>query len=151
MKTCGNCGAHKRVFNNKVYNIPLCEHCRQEIFLYGELLKVHDLPPKGEIHYDKNGKPICHICGKAYHKLMSHVVQKHGMTEREYKDEFSLDYKGILSDVSRDKIRQATLTQYVTCVKVNLLEKGKGSRYDGSHKGKRKRVSLQTVRRLQKK
>lgn len=32
-----------------------------------ELIKnTIELPSKGEIWYDKNGKIICHICGKSF-------------------------------------------------------------------------------------
>ena len=38
-----------------------------------------------EIAYSPDGKPICHICGKAYKKPLTHAWQIHGLTEKEYK------------------------------------------------------------------
>lgn len=42
--------------------------------------KVYPLPLKGEVKYREDGKPICHICGRSFNKLMLHVYQVHNMT-----------------------------------------------------------------------
>lgn len=56
-----------------------------------ELIKESNVkPPKGEIWYDKNGKVICHICGKSFNKLSSHLVQQHNINAHDYKEIFEL-------------------------------------------------------------
>ena len=50
----------------------------------------YSLPPEGEIWYDKNGKVICHICGKSFSKLSSHTVQAHNINSNTYKEMFGL-------------------------------------------------------------
>lgn len=52
---------------------------------YGKLSFVDDINDK------QFGMPICHICGKAYTKLQSHIHYAHNMTKKEYCDEFGLD------------------------------------------------------------
>ena len=48
-------------------------------------------PPKlGKIAYDSRGYVICHICGRAYKRLGSHIKESHGMTIAEYKAKFEL-------------------------------------------------------------
>ena len=48
------------------------------------------IPPKGVIAKDSRGYIICHICGKAYKRLGSHVREVHKMTITDYKEEFGL-------------------------------------------------------------
>lgn len=52
--------------------------------------KIHPLPAHGMIERDEYGKPICHICGRSYTRLGSHIKESHGMTIAEYKEEFGL-------------------------------------------------------------
>ena len=51
---------------------------------------VHHLPAMGRIERDENGNVICHICGRSYKRLGSHVKESHNMTIDEYKEEFGL-------------------------------------------------------------
>ena len=51
---------------------------------------INELPPKGEVWYDKNGRVICHICGKGFNKLSSHLVQAHNINSDKYKEMFEL-------------------------------------------------------------
>ena len=56
-----------------------------------EIIKEENItPPKGEVWYDQNGKIICHICGKSFNKLSSHIVQVHNINSNEYKEMFEL-------------------------------------------------------------
>ena len=69
--------------------------------------KVYDIPPIGEINYSEEGKPICHICGKAYNKLLTHVYYAHKMGEKEYKKEFGLNlHQGIVSKKTKAKLQK---------------------------------------------
>ena len=48
------------------------------------------LPDRGVIAYDYRGYVICHICGRTYKRLGSHVKELHEMTIAEYKEKFGL-------------------------------------------------------------
>lgn len=96
--TCPDCG---RIVT-KLYG-GLCQSCYNYYRLGG---KVHELPPVGEV-VKFRGKPVCHICGKAYSKLMAHVQQIHGMNEIDYKLEYGLSStKGITSKAYAKKMRK---------------------------------------------
>lgn len=51
---------------------------------------IHPLPPKGRVEHDIQGKVICHICGRSYTRLGSHIRESHNMTISEYKEQFGL-------------------------------------------------------------
>lgn len=111
---------------------------------------VHELPPVGEIRYDSEGNLICHICGRSYKRLLTHVRQIHGMTGLEYKTEFGLNrIKGLLSDDTRQKSREAVFNNYDKCVKNNLIAKGEETRFIVGSKGRtRDKLSVQEYNRL---
>lgn len=48
------------------------------------------LPKLGKIAYDYRGYVICHICGRAYKRLGSHIKETHDMSIAEYKAKFEL-------------------------------------------------------------
>lgn len=48
------------------------------------------IPPKGKIAYDRRGYVVCHICGRAYKRLGSHIKESHDMSIAEYKEQFGL-------------------------------------------------------------
>ena len=106
-----------------------------------------NLPKKGEILY-QDGKPVCHICGKSFHRLMSHVRQKHGISALEYKKMFGLNIgKGIISEESAKKSRNAVhnhpeIIEHLTTngVKTRFKKGSKGRTID--------KVSLQELKRL---
>lgn len=79
---CRECG--KEI--TKSYN-GLCQGC-YHYFRNGGT--INPIPEKGRIQYDINGRVICHICGRAYTRLGSHVKESHDMTIEEYKEEFGL-------------------------------------------------------------
>jgi len=108
------------------------------------------LPQKGEILYDKDNKPICHICGQSFHRLMTHVRQKHKMSAYEYKKHYGLDTtKGIASKQSSELARQRVYENYENVIVPNLLNSGKSTQFKPRHKGRTKdKVSLQTKQRL---
>lgn len=106
-----------------------------------------DLPKKGEILF-LDGKPICHICGKAFHRLMSHVRQKHGMTALSYKKTFDLNTtRGITSEESAKKSRDAVF-KYPNIIE-DLTTNGVKSRFKKGSIGRTKdKMSLQELNRL---
>lgn len=65
----------------------LCQGC-YHYFRHGGT--INPIPDKGRVAYDINGRVVCHICGRAYTRLGSHVKESHSMTIEEYKEEFGL-------------------------------------------------------------
>lgn len=130
----------------------LCVKCygreRRELMRAKEV--VYELPSIGEVHYSKDGKPICHICGRAYHKLLSHVWQIHGMNEKEYKKEFGLSlYNGIISDMTKEKLQGRVQENYEKVVEANLLVNGKKTRFKKGSEGRtRDKLSIQEYKNL---
>lgn len=104
----------------------------------------------GIIEYDFDGKPICEICGKSFSRVLSHVRQKHDMTEREYKLKFGFDLKkGICSQDSSEKSRERALKNYDKVIAENLIKNGQKSRFKNGDPGRTKdKVSEQTRIRL---
>lgn len=104
----------------------------------------------GEIEYNPQGLPKCELCGQYYNRVLTHVRQKHAMTEREYKQMFGFDLiKGIISDVSKEKSRKAVLNNYDVVVLKNLLDKGNKTRFIAGNEGRTKSmVSAQTKQAL---
>lgn len=82
MSNCKECG--KSI--DKSYS-GMCQGCYNYFRKGGT---VNPLPPKGRIQYDIQGKVICHICGRSYTRLGSHIKESHNMTISEYKAEFGL-------------------------------------------------------------
>lgn len=104
----------------------------------------------GEIEYDPDGKPICEICGKSFNRVVSHIRQKHNMSEREYKTQFGFDLgKGICSPESAEKTRRKTLDNYDLVIGQNLIANGQKSRFKKGSKGRtREQLSEQTRKML---
>lgn len=59
---------------------------------YGKVCKVTD---KQDPQY---GMIICHICGRAYTKLQSHIYYTHNLSKKEYCKQFGLDNKVKLTE-----------------------------------------------------
>ena len=149
MRKCNLCERASndgRMINNKDHGL-LCSRCYQRV---RSKAITYDLPNYGEVALSPDGKPICHICGKAYDKVLAHVWQIHEMSAYDYKLEFGLDVgKGIMSEESTELASTRLHENYDVVVVENLLEKGKSTRFTDGHKGRTKDlVSEQTRRRL---
>lgn len=81
---CSECG---KPHGNKIYPNNLCQSC-YNYFRQGGT--NNPIPDKGIIAHDHRGYVVCHICGKAYKRLGSHVKEKHHMSIAEYKERFEL-------------------------------------------------------------
>lgn len=93
----------------------------------------------GVIEYDVKGKPICKICKKSFHRVLTHARQKHNISEKKYKLKFGLDLgKGICSKKSAKKSRIKTLLNYRKCIIKNLILKGKKTRFEIGSNGRTK-------------
>jgi hypothetical protein len=143
---CGRTENEDRIIDSSKAGL-VCERCYQRVQRNS---KVYPLPGYGEIAYSPDGKPICHICGKAYKKPLTHAWQIHGLTEKEYKKEFGLDVTvGILSEESRELARKRVYENYDVAIAENLLKKGKKTRFKKGSQGRvKEKVSEQTRRAL---
>ena len=65
----------------------MCQGCYNYFHRGGE---IHPLPQHGRIERDSEGKVICHICGRSYTRLGSHVRESHNLSIAEYKEKFGL-------------------------------------------------------------
>lgn len=81
---CSKCG---KPINGKIYPEKTCQGCYLYYLRGGT---DNPLPPLGKIEYDHRGYVICHICGRAYKRLGSHIKESHGMNIAEYKAQFEL-------------------------------------------------------------
>lgn len=105
----------------------------------------------GKIEFDNEGKPVCEICKKSFHRLSTHVRQAHGMTARQYKMAFGLNIsRGLCSSQSASATREKTLKNADRCIDQNLLKNGVGSRFKKGESLKKKYVSEETKSMLQK-
>ena len=104
----------------------------------------------GQIQYDEDGKPMCEICGKYFHRVLSHARQKHEINEREYKKRFGLDLiVGICSKESAERTRIKTLENYDKCIAKNLIRDGEKTRFILGSEGRTiDKVSAQTMAAL---
>lgn len=87
---------------------------------------------KGIVYYDKNGKIICPICERSFSKLISHVIQKHNMSGKEFrlKHGFCVGFS-FMSKEAKEKAREANLKNYDKVVINNLINGGKETRFKG--------------------
>lgn len=151
MRKCKICGVDefntRRIINSKKLGGLFCDKCYQR---ESNNNKVYDLPNYGEVTYNEDGKPICHICGKAYNKILTHAWQVHKICAREYKEKFGLDViKGIMSEESTKIARQRAFENAEVVIEKNLILGGKRTRFVKGSKGRTKdKVSAQTLKRL---
>lgn len=81
---CSKCG---KPISGKIYPEETCQSCYNYYHKGGI---DNPLPKLGKIEYDYRGYVICHICGRAYKRLGSHIKESHNMTIAEYKEKFEL-------------------------------------------------------------
>lgn len=127
----------------------MCEKCYQRVARDSKT-KTYELPKKGEVKYSPDGLVICHICGKAYKKLMNHTWQIHGLTEKEYKLEFGLNAtQGLICEETKQKMQIAVKKHYDKVVLNNLIEKGEKTRFFKGSEGRSKsKIRAQELNRL---
>lgn len=81
---CSQCG---KPLTTKIYPEVTCQSCYIYFHKGGT---INPIPPKGVISHDYRGYVVCHICGRAYKRLGSHVKESHKMSIDEYKAKFEL-------------------------------------------------------------
>ncbi len=116
---CSQCG---KTITGRKYG-GLCQGCYKYFKSGG---KIHSIPAAGTIAYDDQGKVICHICGKSFVRLGSHVKENHSMTITEYKERFGL----CNSTRTTEKSYSATMRRHakINGMDQKLLEAGKMTR-----------------------
>ena len=131
-KECGKLSKHSYA--------GMCQGCYRYFVRDGGT--VHDIPAPGTMKTDEQGKPICHICGRSYKRLGSHIKESHHMTIEEYKEKFNLcrsarttspDYSKIMHDYA-----------YENGMPERLLEAGEGTRIRKGETDKRKGKPVRT-------
>lgn len=140
---CEECGSEHKVFYSEDFGLNMCMSC----YKLNSEHPVNSLPKKGEILYDAQNRPICHICGRAYNKLMSHARLTHGVSAKEYKEMFSLSKKkGIVSPETAELLRAHVRKNYEIVVSSNLMKGGSGTRFEKGYEGRTKdKLSLQEL------
>lgn len=139
-KLCKCCGD---IIENR--HSDLCQSC---YVYFKEGGVIHPLPKEGNVEKDERGYVICHICGKAYKKLGSHVANKHNMTTDIYREKFGL--------CSRTKITETNYSQKMSAFayKNNMPEQlkaiGLNTRIKFGEKDKRKGKKIRLQERIHK-
>lgn len=143
---CEECGKGSKTFYSSQFEKILCCNC---LSMY-KSHPVNDIPENGQVAYDKEGRIICHICGRAFKKVLSHARQRHGIDSIEYKKMFGLDVtKGLASEETKEKLRRSVAENYDKVVKQNLINNGEKTRFKEGDRGRtRDKVSEQTMKRL---
>lgn len=146
MNYCKECGSQYKVAFYEEYDGYLCSSCLRTNIEH----PVNEIPNAGEIKYDLDGRPICHICGRAYNKLMQHARLKHDLSAREYKKMFGLNVsQGIIAKRTTEILRHHVEKNYGNVVENNLLLNGKKTRFKAGHEGRTKeKLSLQALNDL---
>lgn len=80
---CSKCSKETK----RLYPGETCQGCYNYFRKGGT---INGLPAPGEIVHDDRGYVVCHICGRAYKRLGSHLKESHNTTIAEYKEEFGL-------------------------------------------------------------
>lgn len=103
---CEHCKKQKkRVIYRKDFDDKLiCDNC-YKLFINHPINE--NIPGKGEVAYDEQGRLICHICGRVYDKLTAHIKQYHKITPDEYKEMFELNRTfSLTSERFKEKCRE---------------------------------------------
>jgi len=99
-KICPQCGI-------TIKNGKLCCSCQRYFKAGGQ---IYDLPMHGTVQYTDDDKVVCHICGMAFAKLAEHVRLKHKLSDREYREEFGLEYHTrLVSNAYHQKMQEHAL------------------------------------------
>lgn len=91
---CKDCG---KLIDDKSYMNGLCSSC----YSYRKKGGTFNPPAEaGRIEHDVNGRIICHICGRAYNRLGSHIRESHKLKTAEYKRIYGLCANAQLTSLS---------------------------------------------------
>ena len=117
---CRECGKY---ISRKIFPNCTCQGC-YNYFRKGGI--IHPIPECGRIEHDINGKVICHICGRAFTRLGSHIKESHSMSIKEYKEKFGLCANARTTESNYSKTMRKLA--YDNNMDKQLLEVGKNTR-----------------------
>ena len=134
---CTKCG---KPIPTKIYPEQTCQAC---YLYYHKGGTDNPIPPKGKIAYDSRGYVICHICGRAYKRLGSHVKEFHSMSIAEYKAQYELCNNAKTTEANYSTHMHHLAYKYN--MPQRLQETGKATRIKKGERDKRlgKKVRLQ--------
>lgn len=138
---CKECG---RLIDTSRYN-GMCQSC-YVYFRNGG--KVNPIPEPGRIEYDYRGYVVCHICGKAYKRLGSHVKEFHNISIEEYKKQFGLCARAKTTEKSYSDMM--SLSAKKNNMDKQLIEAGKNTRIKKGDVSKRANKEVRLQERLDK-
>lgn len=135
---CKECG---KPVKDKVYHGCMCQGC-YNYFRKGGV--IHPIPEHGRVRHDAEGKVICHICGRSYTRLGSHIKESHKMTIKEYKEVFGLCASAKTTEENyHDNMKRLAYNNNMDKL---LVEAGKNTRLEkGNCLRKGKQVRLQEI------
>lgn len=82
-----HCSKCNKPIIGRIYPEETCQACYN---YYRKGGVDNPIPALGKIEHDYRGYVICHICGRAYKRLGSHIKESHGLSIAEYKAKFEL-------------------------------------------------------------
>ena len=103
---CSKCG---KPISDKIYPEETCQACYNYYHKGGT---DNPIPPKGKITHDYRGYVVCHICGRAYKRLGSHIKESHNMSIAEYKEKFGLCNNARTTEASYSKFMHDLAYKY---------------------------------------
>ena len=119
LHVCSKCGKQTA----RLYPGDTCQGCYR--YFHGGGTE-NPLPRAGEIAYDARGFVVCHICGRAYRRLGSHLRESHGLTIAEYKESFGLCARSRTTE--SDYSHRMRNKAYLYGMPERLIETGKATR-----------------------
>lgn len=101
---CIQCKKEYIIQNNKTRNTKYCSvKCRNKVY-YEKYQKDWQINKRNNEAKNPKGKVQCFICNGWYIQVGTHIVQIHGITAREYREDFELEVKkGITPEWYREK------------------------------------------------
>jgi NMD protein affecting ribosome stability and mRNA decay len=134
---CKECGK----FTDRSYS-GMCQGCYNYFRKGGA---VNPLPEHGRIKYDANGKVICHICGRAYTRLGSHVKESHAMSIEEYKEKFGLCKRARTTESSYSQVMHNYAKEYKMDERLLVVGQATRIKQGQTDMRKGKKVCLQEI------
>jgi hypothetical protein len=115
--------------NTKANNKQFCSaFCREESYKEKKKQSTRKYIDK-KVGGFVQGKIKCLECGLYYHKVLTHVIQRHEMTGEEYRERHGLYHsKSLVSEDVKEIHRQIAFNN-PEVIEINLLKKGKKTRF----------------------
>ena len=134
---CKECG---KQIGYKVFSGGTCQSC-YNYFRKGGI--VYPIPEHGRIEHDVSGKVICHMCGRAFIRLGSHIKESHNMSIKEYKEKFGLCANARTTESNYSKTMKKLA--YDNHMAEQLQEVGKNTRLKKGNSVRKGKVRLQEI------